>query len=242
MSPQVDRHGLAPAAQRELRRRSRRPRAAMPSRPPRLDTLTITPAVTLEHPGEQRPGSCATGDVKLTRIASSTSSSVSSLHVPALRDGRVVARPRRGGRSASHASSASALGGVEVGQVDATHMPAVGRAAARQRSSTSSSRSARRATMPTVAPRSASIGASAAPMPDDAPVTSTRAPSRSSGWVSAGTRGRYLRRAASTGRRARRTRRDLPGHARRQKRSARRPAGSRWHSRSRSGSTSARHR
>src|SRR4051812_26930028 len=45
------------------------------------------------------------------------------------------------------------------------------------RSTTSRRRSSRRATTPTVAPRSASMGASAAPIPDDAPVTSTVVPS-----------------------------------------------------------------
>ena len=60
-------------------------------------------------------------------------------------------------------------GGVEVAEVDRPQ-PRLGRVR-RHSASTASRRSRRRATMPTVAPRSASIGASAAPMPDDAPVT-----------------------------------------------------------------------
>jgi hypothetical protein len=46
----------------------------------------------------------------------------------------------------------------------------------RRRSSTSRSLSSRRAQMPTVAPRSANPSASAAPIPDDAPVTNTFLP------------------------------------------------------------------
>ncbi len=42
-----------------------------------------------------------------------------------------------------------------------------------QRVSTAASRSSRRAQMPTVAPAAAKPSASAAPMPDDAPVTNT---------------------------------------------------------------------
>ena len=75
-------------------------------------------------------------------------------------------------------------------------------ACARHRSSTSSSRSARRATMPTVAPRSARIGASAAPMPDDAPVTRIFAPSIFTSVLPLGlrraTRARPRRRCPST--------------------------------------------
>ncbi len=52
-----------------------------------------------------------------------------------------------------------------------------------QRSSTSESSSARRAQMPTTAPRSARASASPAPMPDDPPVTSVRHPCRSSAIV-----------------------------------------------------------
>ena len=52
-------------------------------------------------------------------------------------------------------------------------------ACARHRASTSSSWSARRAQMPTVAPRRANPSASAAPMPADAPVTNTCLPFRS---------------------------------------------------------------
>ena len=59
------------------------------------------------------------------------------------------------------------------------------------------SRSARRATMPTVAPRSARIGASAAPMPDEAPVTRIFAPS-SFTCCAPSTRARPTRRCPST--------------------------------------------
>ena len=52
-----------------------------------------------------------------------------------------------------------------------------------QRSTTSESSSARRAQMPTTAPRSASASASPAPMPDDPPVTSVRHPFRSNAIV-----------------------------------------------------------
>ena len=48
-----------------------------------------------------------------------------------------------------------------------------------QRPTTSVSRSARRAQMPTTAPRSARASASPAPMPDEPPVTSVRHPFRS---------------------------------------------------------------
>ena len=48
-----------------------------------------------------------------------------------------------------------------------------------QRLTTSSSSSARRAQMPTTAPRSASATASPAPMPEDPPVTSVRHPCKS---------------------------------------------------------------
>ncbi len=60
----------------------------------------------------------------------------------------------------------------------ATHIRDSG-AWTRQRSSTSASRSWRRATRPTVAPARASASAMPAPMPDDAPVTSTRFPATS---------------------------------------------------------------
>ena len=76
-------------------------------------------------------------------------------------------------------------GGIGVGQVDGPHPVAVTIAcascdgAARQASSTPDSRSVRRAAMPTVAPLPANIGASAAPMPEDAPVTRILAPSDS---------------------------------------------------------------
>ena len=52
-----------------------------------------------------------------------------------------------------------------------------------QRPTTSVSRSARRAQMPTTAPRSASASASPAPMPDEPPVTSVRHPCRSKAIV-----------------------------------------------------------
>ena len=52
-----------------------------------------------------------------------------------------------------------------------------------QRPTTSDRRSARRAQMPTTAPRSASASARPAPMPDEPPVTSVRHPSRSSAIV-----------------------------------------------------------
>src|ERR1019366_5468808 len=58
----------------------------------------------------------------------------------------------------------------------ATHIRESG-ASTRQSARTSARRSSRRATSPTVAPRRARIRASAAPIPDDAPVTSTRDPS-----------------------------------------------------------------
>ena len=50
----------------------------------------------------------------------------------------------------------------------------------RQSASTPSSRSRRRAQIPTTAPAPASSRAMAAPIPDEAPVTSTRFPARSS--------------------------------------------------------------
>ena len=52
-----------------------------------------------------------------------------------------------------------------------------------QRSTTSASRSARRAQMPTTAPRSASASASPAPMPEEPPVTSVRHPFKSNAIV-----------------------------------------------------------
>ena len=52
-----------------------------------------------------------------------------------------------------------------------------------QRPTTSESRSDRRAQIPTIAPRSASASAKPAPIPDEAPVTSVRHPSRSKAIV-----------------------------------------------------------
>ena len=54
---------------------------------------------------------------------------------------------------------------------------------AMQRSTTSASRSARRAQMPTTAPRSARASASPAPMPEEPPVTSVRHPFKSNAIV-----------------------------------------------------------
>src|SRR5262249_43178836 len=70
--------------------------------------------------------------------------------------------------NASHASSATRTA-ASVSARSHTHIFALGP----QSACTSRSRSARRATIPTVYPCAASIRARAAPMPDDAPVTST---------------------------------------------------------------------
>ena len=76
------------------------------------------------------------------------------------------------------ASRATRVGGVDVGRGRRPTSPSRG-VCARHSASTVSSRSARRATIPTVAPCAASWGASAAPIPDDAPVTRMTEPSRS---------------------------------------------------------------
>src|ERR1019366_8461804 len=72
---------------------------------------------------------------------------------------------------ASHASSATRPAS-STSPRSATHIRESG-ASTRQSARTSARRSSRRATSPTVAP----LRASAAPIPDDAPVTSTRDPS-----------------------------------------------------------------
>ena len=90
--------------------------------------------------------------------------------------------------SASHASTAMpAAASGSARSTDHRRWPRPGPTAS-HRASTSSSRSARRATRPTVAPRSASVVARASPMPDDAPVTSTRAPARSTSALTANPR------------------------------------------------------
>ncbi len=67
-------------------------------------------------------------------------------------------------------------GGVEVTEVDGPELRVRGVDTALREHRLRAGR-CRRAAMPTVAPRAASIGASAAPIPDDAPVTRIFAPS-----------------------------------------------------------------
>ena len=145
----------------------------MPMRPPMLETLTIVPESRSSIRGSNAR-LMWTGDVKLTRITWSTSSVVSRWTGVRFGIAALLTSTSRW-PNASHASSATATA--------ASMSP---RSVAQSResgvcswhsASTASSRSRRRATIPTVAPRSASIGASAAPMPDEAPVTRIFEPS-----------------------------------------------------------------
>ena len=77
---------------------------------------------------------------------------------------------------ASQASSATRPAQLHVGEVRHPQ-PRVGAIALGSRRAPRRDAASRRATRPTVAPRRARIRARAAPIPDDAPVTSTRDPS-----------------------------------------------------------------
>ena len=115
-----------------------------------------------------------TGEVKLIRIVSSTSSSVR--RGTGTRFGMAALFTRQSRPSnASQASSATRTAASRSPRSAAKIRDAG--ASGVHRASTCSRRSRRRATSPTVAPRSASIGASSAPMPDDAPVTRIVEPS-----------------------------------------------------------------
>ena len=136
------------------------------TRPPRLDTFTTQPAPRASQSGRSAR-LMRTGAWKFTSITSATSSGVSRVTgtAPGWRRCSPGSRRGRARRGLSTSASAASRSPRSTGQ-------ARDRACARRHSaSTSSSRSARRATSPTVAPRSASIGPSAAPIPEDAPVT-----------------------------------------------------------------------
>lgn len=144
----------------------------MPSRPPMLDTLTMTPS-----PRASMRGSTASvsriGAKKLTRIAASTPAGSSA--VTARRFGiAALLTSTSMPPSASQAWDASSST-TAVSARSATHIADPGEPR-RQSASTAASRSRRRATSPTVAPSAANRRASAAPTPDDAPVISTRLP------------------------------------------------------------------
>ena len=139
-----------------------------------LETLTISPVAALEPTGEQRhPHAHRREEVGLHRDVDIGRGQ--RLHQLALADRRVVDEgveiaevvPRRL-RDADRGVDMAEVGRPERG---------LGREARGTASTTSSSRSARRATMPTVAPFAASWGASAAPMPEEAPVTRILEPS-----------------------------------------------------------------
>src|SRR6516162_35141 len=149
----------------------------MPSRPPMLLTLTITP-----EPRASMRGSTArvmrAGAMKLTRIVVSTSSTVSR------------AAGRRLGMAALFTSTSSPPKASHASRASASAPSTSSRSTtqwrqsglrAQQSARTASSLSRRRATIPTVAPRATMAFASAAPMPDDAPVISAVAPSTSIG-------------------------------------------------------------
>ena len=146
---------------------------AMPSRPPRLDTLTTQPRPRSSHFG-RRVIVMRTGDVKFTRITVSTSSLVR--RGTGMRFGMAALFTRQSRPpNASHASWATRSAASRSPRSTAQSRDSG--ACCWHAASTVSRRSLRRATMPTVAPFSASIGASAAPIPDDAPVTRMLAPS-----------------------------------------------------------------
>ena len=154
--------------------RSTRPRCAMGTRPPRLDTLTTQPRAAGEPVGEQRERHAhrrVEVDVHHVRDVGRRE----ARHRDARRDAGVV-------HQAVDARRTRARPGARARRRrrDRRGRPATRRdsgVCTRHSASTSSSRSARRATSPTVAPRAASIGPSAAPMPDDAPVTTMFEPS-----------------------------------------------------------------
>src|SRR5437588_3122613 len=117
-----------------------------------------------------------TGAKKVTAIRRSTSSAVvlAALRwmlMPALLT-RMSTRPKRSSTvlmTRSHSAREEMSAGTDI---DAT-------AFCRQRSTTSSRRSLRRATAATVAPRRARSAATVAPIPDDAPVTTATRPAMS---------------------------------------------------------------
>ena len=155
----------------------------IPSLPPTLDTLTIIPA-----PRASIRGSTAS----VSRIGAKKFTAHDGLHLggvergdgPALGYRRVVDQhidpAERIPRLAAPARRPPA-----VSARSATHIVESGEDC-RQSASTSASRSRLRAIRPTTAPSLASARASAAPTPDEAPVTSTRLPGAenptTSGW------------------------------------------------------------
>ena len=115
-----------------------------------------------------------TGDVKLTRITASISSRVKRGTGIRLGIAALFTRQSRPSKASRPRARPARL---HRGRPDRRPTAATRARARRHCASTCSSRSRRRATIPTVAPRAASIGASAAPIPDDAPVTRIVEPS-----------------------------------------------------------------
>ena len=143
----------------------------IPSRPPMLATFTMMPLSRSSIRGRIAIVMRA-GAKKLMRMTRSTSSYVRSWMRRRFGMAALCTMTSRW-PNASHASSATRSARSRSSR-SATHSRLAAPAPAdRQSASTSARRSSRRATMPTVSPSCAIRLASAAPIPDDAPVMRT---------------------------------------------------------------------
>src|SRR5277367_4976369 len=144
----------------------------MPSRPPTLDTLTMTPCPRASIRGRIARVS-RIGAKKLTRMTASTSSGASASTTRRFGVAALLTSTSMPPNSSQARNPSSPT--VPVSARSATHIVEAGEVL-RQSASTSARRSGRRAISPTTAPWPASRRARAAPMPDDAPVMTTRFP------------------------------------------------------------------
>ena len=144
----------------------------MPNRPPTLDTLTMTPCPRSSIRGKTANVS-RIGARKLTRMTSSTSAGSSASTARRFGIAALLTNTSIPPRS-SHTRNVSSPN-VAVSARSATHIVESAEVL-RQSASTSARRSERRAISPTTAPWPASRRARAAPIPDDAPVITTRFP------------------------------------------------------------------
>jgi hypothetical protein len=141
----------------------------IPSRPPTLDTLTITPAPCSSIRGSTAKVS-RMGAKKLTRMTASTSAGSRAVTARRLGIAALLTSTSMPPR-ASHACKPSG----PLSARSATHIWESGEAFW-QSANTSASRSRLRAISPTTAPCPANNRAREAPTPDEAPVISTRLP------------------------------------------------------------------
>ncbi len=137
-----------------------------PTRPAKLATLTTRPLSRASIRGSSARD-MRTGDSKLRVMVARTSSMSSP--VTGRRRGAPALLTRTSMPSSSSQARSASAAAASVSDRSATHMRESGECV-RQASRTSRSRSSRRATSPSVAPRSARVVARAAPIPDDAPV------------------------------------------------------------------------